>query len=119
MEQILSLLTNTDIDYQLYEHPPVFTAEEGAQHCSHVPGAHVKNLFVRNKKKSAYLLVTVKIDKRVDLSSLGEQTKAGRLSFASNNDLNTMLGVEPGSVTPIAIVNDYSKNIKLFLDEDL
>lgn len=119
MVDLLSLLSASIFTYQLYEHPPVFTANEARQYCAHIPGAHVKNLFVRDKKKKAYLLVTVKEEKRIDLSVLEEKLKIGRLSFASNNDLTTMLGVQPGSVTPIAIINDKSKRIKPLFDDEL
>ena len=50
---------------------------------------------------------------------MGDQLKLGRLSFASNDDLKSMLGVEPGSVTPIAIINNESKRVKLLFDNDL
>ena len=62
-EHLLSILNTINFEYQLYEHPPVFTANDAMQHCTHIPGAHVKNLFLRNKKKTAYWLVTVKEEK--------------------------------------------------------
>lgn len=118
-EEILAKLKTAHIDYQLFEHHPAFTAEDGQDLCIKIPGPHVKNLFLRDKKKKIYLLVTVKQEKRVDLLKLGDNLQLGRLSFASSNDLNTMLGVEAGSVTPIAMINDAHKRIKLFMDRDL
>ena len=118
-QALLSLLDNAHFEYQVHDHPAVFTADEATQYCAHIAGAHVKNLFLRNEKKSAYWLVTVKDHKRVDLSSLAKILNGGRLSFANPDDLQNMLGVTPGSVTPLAIINDETKKIKLILDEDL
>lgn len=118
-QPLLYLLDEAHLEYQLYEHPAVFTAEEGEQYCAHIPGTHVKNLFLRNEKKTAYWLVTIKYLKRVDLSQLAKILNGGRLSFANHHDLQTMLGVTPGSVTPIAIINDHVKRVKLIFDQDL
>lgn len=118
-QPLLSLLDAAQLEYQLHEHPAVFTAEEGEQYCAHIQGAHVKNLFLRNEKKTCYWLVTVKYHKRVDLSQLAKILNGGRLSFANQHDLQTMLGVTPGSVTPIAIINDHAKRVKLIFDNDL
>lgn len=117
-DQLLSMLNAANIEYHLYEHQPVFTVDD-MQYCAHIPGAHVKNLFLQNRKKTVYLLVTVPQEKRVDLSALEKKLKLDRLSFASSEDLITNLGIQPGSVTPLAIINDSSKKIKLFFDNDL
>jgi Ala-tRNA(Pro) deacylase len=73
------------------------------QYCKDIPGAHVKNLFLRNKKKTSYFLVTVKDEKTVDLLTLGEILRAGRLSFGSSDDLIKMLSVQPGELPFIKI----------------
>ena len=118
-EQLLSMLSSDRCHHTLYEHPPVFTADESMQYCADIPGAHVKNLFLRNKKKTVYFLLTVKEEKRVDLLTLGERLGLGRLSFASSDDLIAMLGIQPGSVTPLAIINDHSHHVMLYFDHDL
>jgi Ala-tRNA(Pro) deacylase len=118
-EKLLLKLDSDNFIYQLHEHPPVFTVEEAMQYCAHIPGAHVKNLFLRNKKKTAYWLVTVKDEKRVDLLALGKILNEGRLSFGSHAELIAILGIQPGSVTPFAIINDYAKYVKLIFDKDL
>lgn len=117
--KILALLDSKNCPYQLYEHPPIFTVTDAKKYCREIPGAHVKNLFLRNQKKTAYWLLTVKDEKHVDLLALGKQVKAERLSFASVADLAAMLGVSPGSVTPLAIINDSGKRVKLYFDKDL
>jgi Ala-tRNA(Pro) deacylase len=118
-QDLLSLLDTIHISYKVYQHPPVFTAAEAMLYCSEIPGAHVKNLFLRDKKKSQYLLCTIQENKQVDLKALAELLNVGRLSFASDQDLIAKLGVQPGSVTPLAILNDSQGQIKFLMDAAL
>lgn len=116
---LLALLDSAGVSYVRYEHPPIFTANDGIQYCSQIPGTHAKNLFLRDQKKSQYILITVKDEKRVDLLALAKLIDIGRLSFASDCDLISMLCVQPGSVTPFAILNDQEKLVKFFMDKIL
>jgi Ala-tRNA(Pro) deacylase len=117
--ELLKILESVNIPFHLYEHPPVYTSDDAMIYCANIPGSHVKNLLVRNRKKTDYLLLTVQENKRVDLSTLGEILKLGRLSFANPHDLDNLLGVKPGSVTPFAIVNDHEARVKILFDDEL
>jgi len=83
-----------------------------------LPGHHIKNLFLRNKKEEMWLVVALE-DRAIDLKRLGEKLGAGRLSFGSPERLARYLGVEPGSVTPFAVINDTDHKVTLVLDEGL
>lgn len=96
----------------------MFTVEEAKQHCGHIPGAHCKNLFLRNKKR-AYWLVVLLNDAVVNLDGLGVELGAGRFSFASAQRLDEILGVIPGAVTPLALVNDKERQVQIALDKRL
>lgn len=97
-------------------HPPVFTVEQARRHrAAGEGGAHVKNLFVRNKKGEMWLVTTLE-DRPIDLKVLGKRLGAGHLSFASFDRLRTRLGVEPGSVTPFAAMNDREGAVRVVLD---
>ncbi len=115
-EQLLALLAAADIHPQVFSHPPVFTVEEAKNLRGHFPGAHVKNLFLRNKKGEMWLVVAEE-DRPIDLKWLGEALSAGRLSFGSPERLMRHLGVSPGSVTPLAIINDHEGKVRLILDQ--
>ena len=117
-QQLLSYLDEQSIPYRLYEHPPVFTVEEARLHCGHIPGAHCKNLFLRNKKR-AYWLVVLLNDAQVSLDGLGAELGAGRFSFASAERLDEVLGVIPGAVTPLALINDRARQVQVALDKHL
>lgn len=118
---ITQQLEKLQIPYEHFEHEPVFTAEEGRKiyQQSGIQGAHVKNLFLRNKKGSQHYLVTVMADKDVDLKELSETVEDRKLGFASPERLDTYLRIKPGSVSPLALVNDAEKHVKVVFDEDI
>ncbi|MBL8682709.1 MAG: NUDIX domain-containing protein [Myxococcales bacterium] len=107
------------IDHEVRVHPPVFTVAQAQRHRpADERGVHVKNLFVRDKK-GAMWLVTVPEDATVDLASLASKLGTKHLSFASYARLRTHLGVEPGSVTPLAALNDHERAVRVAMSASL
>ena len=82
------------------------------------PEADAKNLFVRDDKKQNYYLITVKGEKRVNLKAFRKAQGTRNLSFASAEDLMERLGLIPGAVTPLGVLNDETRSVKAFLDQD-
>jgi Ala-tRNA(Pro) deacylase len=117
-QQLFAKLDTLGIAQHTVEHPPVFTVEEAKALRGNLPGHHIKNLFLRNKKEEMWLVVALE-DRAIDLKRLGEALGAGRLSFGSPDRLRRVLGVEPGSVTPLALVNDETRQVRLALDRGL
>jgi Ala-tRNA(Pro) deacylase len=117
-QQLFARLEQLGIAQRTVEHPPVFTVEEAKALRGNLPGHHIKNLFLRNKKEEMWLVVALE-DRAIDLKRLGEVLGAGRLSFGSAERLKRHLGVEPGSVTPLALINDESRSVQLVLDRGL
>jgi Ala-tRNA(Pro) deacylase len=117
-QQLFTRLDELGLAHTTVEHAPVYTVEEAKQHRGVLPGHHIKNLFLRNKKEAMWLVVAIE-DRAIDLKQLGEQLGAGRLSFGSPERLRTYLGVEPGSVTPFSVVNDTNHAVRLMLDSGL
>ena len=115
---VLAALSEAGIAYELVEHPAVCTMEEmETLHLSHAEGV-VKNLFLRDPKGCRFFLVSIRGEKRVDLKALG-QLLEGKLSFASEGRLMEKLGLEPGSVTPLGILNDGDRTVEVLFDEDI
>jgi Ala-tRNA(Pro) deacylase len=114
-DQLFARLDALGIAHRTVTHPPVFTVEEAKALRGTLPGAHIKNLFLRNKKEEMWLVVALE-DRQVDLKRLGEVLGAGRLSFGSPERLGRHLGVEPGSVTPLSLINDAAHVVRLALD---
>ncbi len=80
------------------------------------PDSDAKNLFVRDDKKKNFYLITVKGDKRVDLKEFRRQSSTRALSFASKDDLESILKLIPGAVTPFGLLNDDEKKVKFYID---
>jgi Ala-tRNA(Pro) deacylase len=117
-QQLFARLDALGIAHRTVEHPPVFTVEQAKALRGDLPGHHIKNLFLRNRKEEMWLVVALE-DRAVDLRRLGEVLGAGKLSFGSPDRLRRTLGVEPGSVTPLALANDTAGTVRLALDRGL
>jgi Ala-tRNA(Pro) deacylase len=117
--RVYEVLEGLGIAFRRYEHPPVFTVDQAEKHWQGIPGAHCKNLFLRNKKGNRHYLVIAETSKPIDLRRLNEQLNEDRLSFGSPERLMRLLGLEPGSVSPFGLVNDAAKEVRVVIDRDL
>ena len=102
-----------------HEHPPVMTVEESLRLVPKLPGAKTKNLFLRDKKGRRHLLVTVPHDIAVDLNALGAALGVGGVGFASAERLQKYLGLKPGSVSLLGLVNDEAHAVEFVIDRAL
>ena len=103
------------IAHKTYEHAPVFTVEEAAHLYESQPGGHTKNLFLKDRKDGLWLIVC-RDALRVDMGGLSKALDAPRFSFGSARLLVETLGVQPGSVTPFALINDPAGKVRVVLD---
>ena len=117
--ELFRRLDELGIRHRTVEHPAVFTVEEAKALRGKLPGGHVKNLFLRNKKGDAMWLVVALEDRVIDLKALGEKIGAGRVSFCSASRLIEHLGVIPGAVTPLALINDREHRVQVVIDKGL
>src|SRR5262245_38253493 len=116
--ELFDLLARLGIETTTHRHPPVYTVEEAKQHRGDLPGAHVKNLFLK-VKKGALFLVVAREDTPIDLKSLKDRIGSKHLSFASAEQLMELLGVEPGAVTPFGVIHDRERRVKVALEKRL
>ena len=101
------------------EHAPMFTVEQSQDLRGTIPGGHTKNLFLKDKD-GRMALVIAKDDTKVDLKALAKQLGFGRFSFGKPDLLMAVLGVEPGSVTAFALINETSRQLSaVVVDEAL
>jgi Ala-tRNA(Pro) deacylase len=115
-DDLFGYLDRLGIAHPTVSHPAVFTVEEARASRGAVPGGHTKNLFLRDKKGALYLVVAPE-DTTITLKSLHRLLGAtGRFSFGSAELLRETLGVEPGSVTPFAAINDTEGRVRVILD---
>ena len=116
--RLLAWMAEHGIEQATHDHPAVFRVEEGLDLKADLPGLHTKNLFLKDTSGQFYL-VTVLAEKQVDLGALRHLVGAGRFSFGSGDEMVELLGITPGSVTPLAAFNDQAGKVQLVLDEVL
>lgn len=118
-QAVYNLLKEHNIPFQVTEHPPVFTMEEmrnaGIPHTERIP----VNLFLRDDKKRNYYLLTIHGDRKINLKEFRQQFHTRALSFASENDLQSILGLKKGAVTPFGLLNDQEHKVHFFIDQAL
>ncbi|MBU2213722.1 prolyl-tRNA synthetase associated domain-containing protein [Patescibacteria group bacterium] len=119
MSNIESFLTSNGIAFERFEHPAVFTCEQAEELTPDMPGAHTKNLFLRDKKGKRNIFVAVGFDKNVDLKALKDVLNADKLSFASPERLKKYLGVDPGAVSLLGLINDIDCSVEVIIDESV
>lgn len=118
-EDLYRRLEALGLAYETTEHPAVFTVEESQALRGRLDGAHIKNLFLRDRKKRLWLC-TVLEDREVDLKALRKRLGAqGSLSFGAPDLLMDVLGVIPGAVTPFGVINDAERQVTVVLDKGL
>lgn len=132
IDRVLSFLDGHAIPYRLYTHPPLPTIEEALRYWKDLDSVHCKNLFFRNHKGNRHYLAVFECHKDLDIHSLEHRLRQGKLSFASPERMKRCLGLAPGSVSPLGLINDIAPEnpdpkelfdnghrVKLFLDNDL
>jgi Ala-tRNA(Pro) deacylase len=118
-QQVYERLAALGIPYERHEHPAVATVEEAEKHWAGIDATHCKNLFLRNQKGTRHYLVILIHSKKADLRAVANQIGDGKLSFASPERLMTYLGVTPGSVSPLGLINDLEHHVSVCIDHDL
>ena len=116
MADFYQFLADNQIDYERHDHPPVFTVADVERLVPTLPAVKTKNLFLRDKKGQRHFLVAVPAPKRVNIKTLGALIGSGHLSFGSSDRLKKYLGVDPGSVSVLATINDPQKAVELIFD---
>jgi Ala-tRNA(Pro) deacylase len=115
-DDLFALFDRLSIAHQTVKHPPLFTVEQSRSLRGRVAGGHSKNLFLKDKKDALFLVVALE-DAMIELKHLHHRFGRGRFSFGSADLLRETLGVEPGSVTPFALINDTDRRVQVVLDQ--
>jgi Ala-tRNA(Pro) deacylase len=107
------------IDYERLDHPAVYTADEAERLVPRARGAHAKNLLVEDRKDGRLFMLTVPFGVRVDLAATAYLLGTNKLRFASADVMQSTLGISPGAVSMLALVNDRAGRVTLVLDQSL
>ncbi len=118
-DELAAYLRALGLETTTVTHPPLHTVEESRALRGEIPGAHTKNLFLKDKKDALFLVVALE-DASIDLKRLHQRIgAAGRLSFGKAELLSETLGVTPGAVTPFGLINDDPPRVAVILDAAL
>tara|TARA_Y100000590_G_C15099029_1_gene780504 strand:- start:12 stop:527 length:516 start_codon:yes stop_codon:yes gene_type:complete len=115
---LLKNLKDKGINFDKFDHEPLYSVDDSKIKRGNIEGAHTKNLFLKNKKKY-FCLFSCEEKSCVDLKKFSKSISAGNLSFAREEYLGKYLGIRPGSVSPYALFNDYNNKVDFFLEDVL
>lgn len=117
-ELILSTLDNLNVAYEVISHPPAFTVAQLKSFCE-LDASVCKNLFLYDKRADKHYLVVMLEDKKAHSNTIRKQVNAASLVFGTEEKLFELLGVTPGSVSPLGLIHDKTKELTLLIDEDI
>ena len=115
-DDLIKILNDYGSKYLVKEHAPLFTVEDSQALRGQIEGAHSKNLFLKDQKDN-FFLISIEESASIDLKKTMKHIESKKLSFAKPEYLKDILGIEPGSVSPFALLNDTNKQVKFYLDQ--
>ena len=116
--RLLAWFAEKGVAHQTHDHPAVFRVEEGLELKAALPGAHTKNLFLKDHRGRLWL-ISARQDTMIDLKRAAAAMGSGRLSFGNETLMFETLGVRPGSVTALALITDAGRRVTFVLDRRL
>lgn len=119
MKEVIDLLNEKGIGYELIEHEPVCTIEDMEELGITEKGLVCKNLFVRDQKGKTHIVISAPHEKVIKLDEVGKKLGCGKLSFASAERLEKHLKLAQGYVSPFGFINDINKSVIFAFDKDL
>lgn len=116
-QEVLRRLEELDIPFQVHDHPPIWTVEEGRKIAAEISSLCCKSLLVKNKKK--FFLIVLESNKRFDSKAAAKQIGCGHLSFASEEDLQSKMNTFAGAVSLLGLLFNAEKDVQLVFDEEV
>ena len=116
--RVLNTLTSLNISYEVLEHEPLLTMQDGLEVEKKLKIVPCKNLLLVNRQHEFFLLM-ISGDKRVKVNNIAKEINSSHLSFASDEDLKTHLNVTTGAVSPLDLVFDTEHKVKVLMDKEL
>jgi len=117
-KELYALFAAHGLSYTHHTHPPLHTVEESQALRGDLPGAHVKNMFLKDKKDRLWL-VTCLEHRRIRIRDLEKQVGATKASFGKPDLLWEVLGLKPGAVSPFGLINDTDRRVTAVLDRQM
>ena len=118
-QQVKDKLEELGIEFEVVEHPPAFTTEQGDSYIEGLEGVRTKSMFLTNKKKTQFYLLIMDDKKTLDMDDFKEQVEANRIRMASAESLAEKMQLPAGTVSPFGLLNNEEKDIRVYFDKDI
>ena len=118
-EKVVEILNGLDIPFEIVEHEPALTTEQADSFIEGIEGVRTKTMFLTNKKKTAYCLLIMDDQKRLDMDLLKELIGANRVRMASPENLFEKMSLPAGVVSPFGLLNNAEKDIHVYFDKEI
>ena len=118
-EMVKNKLVSLGIDFEVVEHEPALTTEQADKFIEGIEGVRTKTMFLTNKKKTAWFLVIMDDNKRLDMEGFGELVDTKRIKMASENSLFEKMQLPPGVVSPFGLLNNNDHDIEVYIDKEI
>ena len=118
-QEVCDYLSENHLWHEITEHKAVLTMEDLDDIDLPHPEANAKNIFIHDKKRKNYFLITVSGQKKVDLKQFRADHGTTPLSFCNDEELLEILDLTPGAVTPLGLINDKENKVKFYIDKAL
>ena len=118
-EKVVEVLNGLDIPFDIVEHEPALTTEQADSFIEGIEGVRTKTMFLTNKKKTAYYLLIMDDQKRLDMDLLKELIGANRVRMASPESLFEKMSLPAGVVSPFGLLNNAEKDIHVYFDKEI
>jgi Ala-tRNA(Pro) deacylase len=118
-ERVYAFLDSLGIQYEIVEHPAIFSAADDRLRDQDIGATIFKNLFLRNKDKSRYYLYSLPSVKRAELTALADKIQETRFSFGNENELWDKLHIRPGSVSPLNVIDAPGTDVEILIDREI
>ncbi len=116
---VFDKLESLDIEYQVVEHEAALTTEMADKFIEGIEGVRTKTMFLTNKKKTAWFLVIMDDNKRMDMEHFGELAETKRIKMASEDSLYEKMMLPPGVVSPFGLLNNADHDIEVYIDKEI
>lgn len=118
-EKVADKLSELAIPFEIVEHAPALTTEEADRFIEGIEGVRTKTMFLTNKKKTAYYLLIMDDQKRLDMDQFKELVQANRIKMASSDSLMEKMMLPPGVVSVFGLLNNEDHDIKVYFDQEI
>ena len=118
-EKVVEILNGLDIPFEIVKHEPALTTEQADSFIEGIEGVRTKTMFLTNKKKTAYYLLIMDDQKRLDMDLLKELIGANRVRMASPENLFEKMSLPAGVVSPFGLLNNAEKDIQVYFDKEI